>query len=189
MAERDLSADMLAAIAAGNVRPAILYEGEYISGVSTAYLRLWTGVGSLSWDSKTWLGGGQLLGISVLGEAVGVKAHGFSVTLSGMPTSLVSIALQSVERNRPGRLWLMLFDTAGAVIADPYLLKRGRFNMIPIEDNGETSTITAEYEDRLFSMNHPRERHYTRESQQLRSAGDEGFSFVEQLQDASFALS
>ena len=187
MASRDLTAGMLTAIQAGHVRPAILYEGEFYSA-GVVYLRLWTGVGSLSWDSKTWTGGGKLLGISVLQETSQTKAVGFEVKLSGMPSDLISLALSSVQRNRAGRLWLALFDSSGAVIADPYLLKRGRFNMIPIEDDGKTCTITARYEDRLFGLDLPRERRYTHEDQQLRAPGDTGFDQVEWLQDATFEL-
>lgn len=191
MASRDLTAGMLTAIQAGSVRPALLYEGEFADpdDESTVYLRLWSGIGSLSWDSKTWAGGGHLLSISVIEESAEVKAVGFEVTMSGLPSAKVALALESARRNRPGKLWLALFDASGAVIADPYLLKTGKFSMIPIEDNGDTCTITARYEDRLVGLSQPSERRYTHEDQQLRSPGDLGFSAVEALQDASFDLS
>jgi hypothetical protein len=188
MTTRNLTAGMLSAIQAGTVRPALLYEGEFFSGGVTVFLRLWTGVGEFSWDGKTWTGGGKLLSISVISETSGVRAVGFQVTVSGIPSAHISLALQSVQRNRPGRLWLALFDAAGAVIADPYLLKRGRFNMIPIQDDGKSATITASYEDRLIALNIPRERRYTHEDQQIRAPGDKGFDQVEALQDADFQL-
>lgn len=190
MAARDLTAAMLAAIQAGTVRPALLYEGVFVNAGSgaTEYLRLWTGTGSLSWDSKTWTGAGALLSISAIGESARVEAIGFEVGLSGQDTTKVSLALQSVRKNREGKIWLALFDTAGAVIADPYLLKRGLFSRIPIRDQGEACTITAVYEDRLDTLNTPRELRYTHETQQLRSPGDTGFRKVEALQDASFKL-
>jgi len=188
MAARDLTASMLTAIQAGLVRPAILMEGEFVSLGVTTYLRLWTGVGNLSWDSKTWIGGGHLLGISPIAESTKTEAVGFEVTLSGMPSDKISLALSSVRKNKAGRLWLALFDSAGAVIADPYLLKSGRFDMIPIEDSGDTCTITARYEDRLIALSIPRERRYTHEDQQLRLAGDLGFEYVQGLQDAAYLL-
>lgn len=190
MAARDLTASMLAAIQAGNVRPALLYEGTFVNAGTgaTEYLRLWTGVGTLSWDGKSWTGGGGLLSISAIGESSRVQAIGFEVSMSGQDTTKVSLALQSVRKNRDGKLWLALFDAAGAVIADPYLLKRGLFSQIPIRDDGGTATITAVYEDRLDALNIPRELRYTHESQQLRSPGDTGFKKVEALQDATFKL-
>jgi hypothetical protein len=69
------------------------------------------------------------------------------------------------------------------VIADPYPLRRGRFDVAPIARDGETMTIRARYEDRLIDLERPRERRYTREDQQLRLAGDKGFDQVPELQD------
>lgn len=186
MAERDLTTDMLAAIAAGTVRPALLYEGTFYSG-GDVYLRLWTGVGDLSWDSKTWTGGGSLLSISNLDETTDLRAVGFSVTLSGMDSSFISLAQQSVRQGKAGKLWLALFDAAGALLADPYLLKRGRFDVIPIKDDGQTCTIQATYEDRLVDLERPRDRRYTHEDQQIDYPGDRGFEYVPSLQNMDIA--
>jgi hypothetical protein len=106
MPERALSAAVLAAIAAGTVRPFLLYEGEYLSGGSPAFLRLFTGVGTLSWDGKDWIGGRDLLAISPIRESTSLEAIGFSVRLSGLPADKLSLFLQSMRKNKAGRLWL-----------------------------------------------------------------------------------
>lgn len=106
MAERALSASVLAAIASGSVRPFLLFEGEYLSGSSTAFLRLFTGAGTLSWDGKSWVGGRDLLSISPIRESTSLEAIGFSVRLSGMPADKLSVFLQSMRKNKAGRLWL-----------------------------------------------------------------------------------
>jgi hypothetical protein len=185
MAERALSAAMLAAIDAGTVRPFVLYEGEYLSGGATAYLRLFTGVGTLSWDGKDWTGGRDLLAISPIRESTSLEAIGFSVRLSGLPADKLSLFLQSMRKNKAGRLWLGFFDAAAVVIVDPYPQRRGRFDVAPItRDPGSgTVTIEARYEGPLARLLIPIERHYTHEDQQLRLAGDKGFDQVEALQD------
>lgn len=104
--ERVLSAAMQAGISAGNVRPAFFVEGEY--GDTPNYLRLWTGVGNKRWDGKTWVGGGRLLNISTIEESTDLKAVGFSVTLSGMPSDQVQVAQSSMRQGSRGRLWLAL---------------------------------------------------------------------------------
>jgi len=106
MAERALSAGALAAIAAGVVRPVIFYEGEYVSGGVTQYLRLFTGVGQIEWDGKTWTGGRELLSFSPIRESTSLEAIGFSVRLAGMDASILSTVLQSMRKNKAGRLWL-----------------------------------------------------------------------------------
>lgn len=183
MAERGLTAAMLSAIAAATVRPALFYEGEFVSGGLPAFLRLWTGVGDIAWGGYTWTGGGQMLAITPIEETTDLRAVGFSVTLSGMPSALISIALQNVRQGKPGKLWLGLFDAAEALLADPYPLRRGRFDVAPIEDDGETCTISASYEDRLIDLDRPRDRRYTHEDQQLDYPGDLGFQYVPSLQD------
>src|SRR5690348_17133335 len=110
MASRDLTATMAAAVQAAVVRPAIFYEGEFYSAGSPSaqFLRLWTGMGDLVWNGYTWTGGGNLLAISPIEESTRIEALGFSVTLSGMPSALISLALQSIRQGKPGKLWLGL---------------------------------------------------------------------------------
>jgi hypothetical protein len=109
MADRDLSAGMLAAITAGTVRPAILFEGVFDNGGVDESVYLWSGVGNLSWDGKTWLGGGNLLSFSPIEETGEVRAVGFQVSLSGMSQTMVSLFQQSLRSGRRGKLWLALF--------------------------------------------------------------------------------
>lgn len=191
MAERELTAAVITAITSGTVRPVLFFEGEYVSGSDTEYLRLFTGVGELSWDGKTWTGGRDLLSITPIKETRGLTAIGFAVRLSGLPADKLSIYLASTRKNRPGRLWLGFFDASDSLIADPYTLRRGRFDIAPITRDGDTVSIEARYEDRLVLLERAGgpngERRYTHADQQLRLAGDRGFEQVPELQDAQDA--
>ena len=181
MAARGLTSGMLTAIAATVVRPVLFYEGEYDGGI----LNLWTGFGDYSWDSKTWTGGGRMLSISPIDEADDLTARGFSVTLTGVPTALISIALLNFRQNKPGTLWLGAMDAAGALIVDPYQLVRGKFDTDSITDNGDTCTITVNYEHELIDLQKPRERRYTDSDQKIDYPQDGGFRYVQSLQDAT----
>jgi len=148
MTTRDLTAGMLAAIAAGTVRPLIFYEGQFQAAGSPseyAYLRAFTGLGQMTWNGQTWYGGGSMLSISPLEESADVKAVGFTVTFSGVPSSGIEIAVNRAAESQGlyGKLWLGLLDAAGALIADPYLLRRGKFDVSVLEANGQTCTIAA----------------------------------------------
>jgi hypothetical protein len=184
MAERELTAGVLSAIAAGVIRPVLFVELEYESGGLPAFLRLFTGVGQMSWNGQTWTGGRDLLTISPVRESTSLEAIGFSVQMSGLPADKLSIALQSMRKNKPGKLWLGFFDAANALIPDPYPLRRGRFDVAPISRSGVTMTIEARYEGPLARLLISNERRYTHEDQQLRLAGDMGFDQVPELQDA-----
>lgn len=108
---RALTAAMLAAIRAGAVRPVFFYEGEFNSGT----LNLFTGRGTITWDSKTWTGDNGLLQIAAIAEAPDLSAVNFNVTLNGNQTSLLTVALSQVRRGLPGKVWLGLLNRA------PYL--------------------------------------------------------------------
>jgi hypothetical protein len=61
MTSRHLTTAMDAAIVAGKVRPVIFVEGSFHASGSPdeEFLRLWSGLGDFSWDSKTWTGAGK----------------------------------------------------------------------------------------------------------------------------------
>jgi len=184
VAERALTAGVLSAIAAGTIRPVLFAELEYDSGGSPAHLRLFTGVGQFDWDGKTWTGGRDLLAITPIHESTNLEAIGFAVTISGMPAANLSIALQSMRKHKPGKLWLGFFDATGALIADPYQIRRGRFDVAQIARDGDSMTIEVRYEGPLARLLVANERRYTHEDQQLRYPGDKGFDQVPELQDA-----
>ncbi|MBI4290320.1 MAG: hypothetical protein HY661_02430 [Betaproteobacteria bacterium] len=147
------------------------------------YVRLFTGLGTIDWNGVTWTGGGDLLAISPIEELAAVEAVGFSVTVSGIDSNDISRALNSMRQGYPGKLWLGLFDSSNQLIDDPYMLRRGKFDITVIERTGETCTIQVNYEDRLIDLERPRGGRYTSADQQARYPTDRGFDFVPSLQD------
>lgn len=177
---RALTASLLAQIQAGTVQPIIFFEGEFSSG----FVRAWSGIGDLGWDSKTWAGVGNFMGMSPITETGDVQAVGIVVSLSGVPASLTSTVYSEARQGKPGKVWLGAFDSSGAVIADPYLTFSGRLDVPTDEDDGETVKISISYESRLVDLERPRERRYTPEDQAIDYPTDKGFEFVAGLQDA-----
>lgn len=186
MATRDLTAAMLTAIAQKAVRFGILYHGEFVADSATEDLRLWTGVGDLSWNGYTWTGAGNLLGISEITETVDLTAKGFQVSLSGIQVTDIARALAGGQKNRPGTLWLALFDTAWSVLADPYQLAKGRFDRIEFSDEAVSCAIAALYESVLLMLRQPRFRRYTTLDQKRDYASDTGFNQVPGLVNLQF---
>lgn len=178
---RELTAAMLAQVQADKLYPIVFYEGEFASDT----IRLWTGIGSISWNGYTWTGLGNLIAISPIKETTGIEAVGFQVTITGESSANVSRALQACRQNKPGKLWLGALTAAGAVVADPYQIRAGKFSQPIVDDNGQTTTIALIYEDELADLETPREIRYTSESQAQLYPTDRGFDFVPQLQDAA----
>lgn len=180
MSDRALTAAHLAAVTAGTVRPGVLFEGEFASG----WLRLWSGIGDLVWSGNTYQGAGELLSVSAVSEGDDLASRGVQVSLTAS-ASIVSAALGSARQGKPGRVYLGLFDAAGALVDDPVLLFEGRLDVPEIARGVDTCTVTIAYEDELVDLERPRIRRYTPEDQALDDATDRGFEFVTALQDLS----
>lgn len=179
---RDLAAGLLAEVTAASLRPALFYEGVFASGT----VRLWSGVGSITWNSQTWTGAGNLIGVSQITETVDARAVGIVAQLAGMSTEIVQLALAQSRQGAAGKVWIGAIDAAGAVVADPFLAFSGRLDVPSIEDGGDSATIQISYESRLVDLERPRERRYTDEDQRIDYPSDQGFAFVPYLQDAEF---
>lgn len=176
---RDLTPAVADALAEQDLRPAILFEGAFPSGM----VRIWTGAGPIDWDGKSWTGVGVLLGLGALEETSDVVAAGTTVSLSGVPLDLVSLAIDEARQGSPGRIWLAMLTPECDVIADPVQAFSGRLDVPEIAEDGSSCTITISYESRLIDLNVPRNWRYTHESQQVLFPGDLGFAHVTAIQD------
>lgn len=176
---RDLTAGMLAEVQAQLVRPCIFFEGEFEGGT----VRLWSGLGDITWNDVVWTGAGNLLGVSAVEETTAVVANGVTVSLTGIPVEFRSAAIDGARQGKPGRIWFGAIDASGALVSDPYMLFAGRLDVPEITFGGETFAITITYESRLIDLTRPREWRYTHESQQVLFPGDKGFEFVTSIQD------
>ena len=176
---RDLTAGVITQLQAASVEVGVLFEGEFASG----WVRLWSGVGTLSWDSKSWSGVGTLLGISGIDETNEIRASGLTVSLSGVPSDLLSAALGDARSGKTGRVYLAFFS-GGSIVADPILQFEGRLDVPAIEDGPDTAAISISYESELIDLERARERRYTPEDQAIDFPGDLGFDYVAALQDA-----
>ena len=94
---RDTSAVFRAIARSNKIKVGILVEASFSSGA----VNLWNGYGDLSYSGITYAGAGKLLDISAVQESIETRANGFNVTLTGLDSSLLSIALQEPYTGRP----------------------------------------------------------------------------------------
>lgn len=179
---RDLSEDFIAELEAGSKTPILFYEGEFVSGT----LRLWSGLGTISWNGQSWLGAGVLdAGVSPIEETGDVKANGIQVWVGGIDSAVLALVLADVGQGKPGKVWWGFLADDGSVVADPDLVFEGRIDVPDVTEDGQTARIAITYESRLIDLERPREFRYTPESQALFYAGDRGFDYVASLQEWS----
>jgi hypothetical protein len=168
-----------AALASAPVfRPAILVDLAWPSG--TIYV--WNGYGTLSWNGHTYQGTGHLGDVSGIGESKDGRANGVTLTLGGIPSTMIADALANDAQGRSAKIWLAAFADDGTLGADPYPIFDGVIDISPVEDNGTEATISVQLEKELIDrrINNWRNTH---EDQQIDYPGDMFFEFVAGLAD------
>lgn len=175
---RALSSAMLTTIASGRVHPFYLASIQFRSGVSY----LWTGIGNLTWNGQTWVGVGTCGSVGAIQESKVVQADNITLTLTGVPSSLIAQAITECQQNYAVIVYFGFLDDNGAVVADPEKCFDGRLDVPTIQDGGDTCTITITAENLLVSLQRASNRRYTTPDQQLNIAGDVGFSYVPSIQ-------
>ena len=177
---RTLSGSMATEVAKASVAPIVFVELDFDSG----FVRCWNGVGPITWNSETWIGGGELMAISNIEETQDIEATAVALTLSGVPSTLVSIAYADFSQGRPVRVWLGMFELAtGAIIADPIQIFAGRMDTISDQDSGETATITVSAESNLADLDRLRVRYFTDQDQRRLFEADFSFRYMPSMQD------
>ncbi len=179
MSSRELTSDVTAEIAKTVVQPIVLVEMAFDSGT----LRMWSGGGDLYWNSLTWLGAGELGSVSEIKETEDVQANGITLSLTGIPSEYISLALSESYQGRTVTVWLGFLDSALEVISDPKQIFSGRMDVMEISEGAETSSISIAVESRMIDLLKSREWRYTHEDQQIDYPGDMGLEFVSDLQN------
>jgi hypothetical protein len=177
---RDLTAAMLTALAQGTIRPVLIAAFEFSAGT----VRVWNGVGDLVFEGNTYNGLGNFGGVSTVEEGNDLRASGLTFQLTGVPTSLLSVALGEIEYGRPATLWLGFTDnTTGLLVDEPVIMFRGLTDNAQISEDGASATINLAVENRLVALEIAKPRRFTSQDQQTAYPGDLGFDFVPSLQD------
>lgn len=175
------------------VEPVLIAKLEF-SG-KAGDVRVWTGVGDLTFDGETYTGIGNLGGIGAVEETTELRATGLAFTMSGIPSSQISLALSEEFQQRRATLWLGFFDSSVSpgLLNDPVIIFRGRMDTMDIVPGPETSVVTINAESIFMALERAPMRRYMPEDHNVDSLivgaqkfifYDKGFDFVANIQDA-----
>ena len=183
----------------------VVHNGETIN-VTPLYF--WTGLGDLTVGSITYTGTGNLMSISEVTETADISAAGATISLTGIPTEIVAMALKTPYQGRICRIKFGLLNGQTNLLlkedSDKLLLENldgidigsagglstlfvGYMDQMNIDEGPETSTIALAVESKLIDLERPRINRYTSGSQKSRFAGDKAFDFIPDLQDRPLA--
>ena len=197
---RDLDPSTVTAISQDVVQPFFAVELLF-DGNET--LRMWTGQGTLVLNDGTqWVGTGNLLDISSIEETSEMSVKGATLTLSGVPSEVLSLALSEPYQGRVCNIYFGTFSS-GSLLKETgnYILLQdgsrinvetgekgfnqlfsGYMDQMNIDDGPETSTIELKVENRLIDLERARVARYTQFYQKSVYPDDDGLKFVEDLQ-------
>ena len=142
----------------------------------------WTGYGNITFGGKTYIGSGDVISVSPPQETAQIQANGINITLSSIPSELVSSALSETYQGRTAIVYLGALSN-GSPVADPYAIFQGQMDLMTISDNGESAIIKLSAESRLIDLDRARERRFTSEDQKIDFPDDKGLEYVDDLQD------
>ena len=198
---RDLSTITLENIEEGVVYPFFAVELLF-DGSNT--IRMWTGQGTLVLEDGTeWIGLGSLLDISTIEETAEMAVKGATITLSGVSSEALSLALSEPYQGRVCNIYFGTFST-GNILQESgsFILQQdgskiqleatstgfnqlfsGYMDQMNISDGGETCNIELMVENRLIDLERARVARFTSGYQKSIYPNDLGLDFIEDLQD------
>jgi hypothetical protein len=170
---RTVNSTIVTALAADNIKPFYAVNLEFATPVY-----YWTGIGTLVSGSITYQGAQDLLAIDGLSETGDLTANGATLTLSGVPSALVTIALATPYHGRKCKIYFGVKGNSN--LTEVF---SGYMDKMTISENESGATITVNVENKLVDLDRVRVRRYTHESQKTRYASDTFFSFMADMSD------
>jgi hypothetical protein len=155
---------------------ALLIELDFASGT----LRLATtrsDVEDLDSPPNTFTGVGTLGQVEPVESTVG-DIPNLSFTLSGVPTSVIAIALGEQVRGRGAKLYVGLMNPDTEVMEDVVLEWSGVMSTMSISQQGGLATVRITAEHRGVLFNRPRPLRYTDAEQQRLFPGDRCLEYI-----------
>lgn len=154
-----------------------LVEADLLDGSGAAApLRLWTGLGELSWSGVTWYGAGQLLEVEPVPSAGDGEPATVQLALAATD-ALIAVVASHRTHGRRLRLWRGWIAADGSLIA-PLLTATMAIDEIWVEDDQQRPLIRVTAVDVLVDLDRPRMRRLAPETQALRDAADRGLDYV-----------
>lgn len=149
----------------------------------TETLRLWSGDGNLSVGGENYLGVGTLLQVSPVEDNLELTSTGVSVSLAGMDSTVLNLALTENYQNRFITIFLGFLLDGSEVVIGTMTVFKGRIQSMTINDDPNGSIITLDAENRLIDLERPSNLRYTKESQKFIDSSDSCFNRVQSLAD------
>jgi len=177
MATRDITTVVQNALDDAVINPFFAVEFDFSSGP----VRVWTGVGEATIDGNTYTGTGTLLEVSAVEETAEMAVRGATLTMTGIPSNLLSLALQEPYQGRKCTVYFGVVD--GSTYSGLTEVFAGYMDEMNIDEGPDFATIEMKVENKLIDLERARVRRFTSGYQRSVYPDDRGLDFVESLQE------
>lgn len=180
---KSISVAQQAALELAHAVPVLFAEIDWFEGLE----RYVTAGADMTWNSQTWKGIGDVVDIAPVVESEDVEATAVRFTISGVPSSRISQALQTQSQGRRATLWVgVLNPDTMALIGTPIREFEGRLDAPAIgetkgDDGVAVTTVSITAESRMAALLSANVRRYTDQDQQKFHPGDAFFKFAAEM--------
>jgi len=120
----------------------------------------------------------HLLSMTDVNETPDVQVGTFTINLSGVEQSFISILLGENYIDKEVIISRAILNSSGAIIGTPIALYNGRIDGFSIKDDNKTSQINLSTASHWSDFEKESGRRTNHNSQQIYFAGDKGFEFA-----------
>lgn len=170
---RQLSTVFASAITGSKLTVANAVDFEF--GGATGTIRFYTGIGTLILNGNEYIGTGNIGSITSYTEDNKLGVNNMTFTLSGVPAEVLAIALNEQCRNKPCRMYMVLFNEAGNVMSSQICFT-GRMDQMIVKEAGDNSIISITAESQVIDFNRPRLSRWV--YNQRKDPSDNGLKYI-----------
>ena len=134
----------------------------------------------ISYDSNTYTASSLLLGISDVSESSSVAVDSMTVVFTGADQTIISLLLNNDYMDKEAEVYKGFLDDNQTLIADPFLLFKGRIESFAIDEDSNSSQVSVSIASHWSDFEKEKGRKTNTNSQQLFFSSDVGFDFASQ---------
>jgi hypothetical protein len=179
VSERGFSSTIETALSSQVAHLALLVYLNWVGGA----VRLWSGVGPITWNSQTWLGAGEYGTIDKIADSAEKADIGVELTLNYLDDATRNEVNANDPVGRDASIYLAVIDPANKTVTDAYELFAGFIDEVVIEDAGETGKIIVRLASELARMRRSTYYSLSHAHQQQLFTGDLGLQFAARMDE------
>jgi hypothetical protein len=156
----------------------VRFDSLYLQKQYNPDVRVWSGVGPISYGGFQFIGVGNLGSISPVVETTETQAQGITLQLTGIPKDLLHDSMTHLNAGGVMNLHMGFLDPNGLLIDTPIMVYSGLMDQVSVKMGPKTATITIAVENRLSQLQRSRGWLYTDQAQRQISSDDDGLKWV-----------